>query len=229
MTVQAPANAIFMALRLFGPGLMLSNGNFEVNTAGWSVLSTSGAIAQDTAQHFTGTGSMRVTPNGTSASTLVAFQNIPVVAGQKYNLNYAVWTSVSHTTGVGMNIVWLNAGGGTISTSTHNLGTPTLSTWNSGFQFGVTAPAGAVNAQILFHIDGTPAATHIFFVDAVYFAPGDNSGLYCDAFQLEYGQIQNDWAPGTGVRPVSIVDFNEDVPIDGWFRQSPSAVMQEVI
>jgi len=227
VTAQAPLNAAFVAPRFIGPGLMVSNGFFDANVNGWSAGAT-GSVAFDNTQAYAGAGSMKVTPNGTSASTLVTFTNIPVVAGQTYSIDLRLRPAVSHTTGVGLNINWLNAGGGTISTSVTNTNAPLTTTWNYLAGTDFVAPVGAVNAQLVFHIDGTPLATHIMNVDLVFMMPGSTSGVYIDLLQLEMDRVINDWAPGTGVRPVSILDLNEDIPIDAWFRQSPSAVLQEV-
>lgn len=52
--------------------------------------------------------------------------------------------------------------------------------------------------------------------------------VYIDEPMLEQDTVVNDWAPGTGLRPVEILGFNEPVPFAARFRKSLALTLREL-
>jgi hypothetical protein len=52
--------------------------------------------------------------------------------------------------------------------------------------------------------------------------------VYVDEPMLEQDTVVNDWAPGTGIRPVEMIGLNEPVPFASRFRKSLSMTLREL-
>jgi hypothetical protein len=55
-----------------------------------------------------------------------------------------------------------------------------------------------------------------------------NGSIYIDEPMLEQDTVLNDWAPGTGLRPVEILSLTDSVPFNARFRQGASMVLREL-
>lgn len=138
----------------------------------------------------------------------------PVIPGKPYAFSFyatpdgIVDTSIS----CGAKISWLKADGTTISSTATANSTTTSGSWKP-YLASAVAPALAAYVLPSVTVDGTTTAA--------------GGSLYLDAFQLEQDSVQNDWAPGTGLNPVSILSLNEGMPADALMRISPSLVLRE--
>ncbi len=76
------------------------------------------------------------------------------------------------------------------------------------------------------------APVNAAYVRPVWVATGAsitlNASLYIDEPILEQDTVVNDWAPGTGIRPVEIVSLTEPVTFATRFRESIQMVLREV-
>lgn len=142
------------------------------------------------------------------------WSGIPVLPGLSYA--FSSWLRVDGTVEtsatVGMNLVWYDAVGAAISTSTGSTVAVT-STWVQRSVIG-TAPAGAFYVSPRWALTGSTMVT--------------GGALYIDEPMLEQDSVVNDWAPGTGLRPVEIVSLSETVPFEARFRTSVQMGLREL-
>jgi hypothetical protein len=54
------------------------------------------------------------------------------------------------------------------------------------------------------------------------------ASVYADEPLLEQDSVANNWAPGTGVRPVEILSFTEGVPFEARFRKGVTMTLREL-
>jgi hypothetical protein len=88
-----------------------------------------------------------------------------------------------------------------------------MTTWTRLSVVGV-APSNAVYARPTFVATGSTITV--------------GASIYVDEPQFEQDTVVNDWAPGTGLRPVEIVGFSDSVPFNGRFRLSPQLILREL-
>lgn len=137
----------------------------------------------------------------------------PVVAGLPYA--FSSWVTVDGivetNATVSMQLIWLDAAGATLSTSSG--GGTAITAWTK-LSVIATAPANAA------------------YVKPVWVATGStlvlNSIIYIDEPLLEQDSVVNDWAPSTGIRPVEIVGLTEAVPFEARFRTPVSMTLREL-
>jgi hypothetical protein len=108
-------------------------------------------------------------------------------------------------------LTWLNAAGGTISEISG--GDISLTGWTRLSTTGV-APAGAAYCRPILVATGATIAV--------------GSSLYLDEPLLEQDSVINDWAPGTGLRPVEIAELPERVPFDTRMRTGLALQLREL-
>jgi hypothetical protein len=113
--------------------------------------------------------------------------------------------------GVNLRVTWYNAAGGVVSTL--NGSQAFVIGWGKITALGV-APAGAAYAGLSVVLDGSSIAN------------GDS--LYLDEFLFEQDTVMNDWAPGTGVRPVQIMGFTDYIPFASRFRTKAVLNLREL-
>lgn len=109
-------------------------------------------------------------------------------------------------------INWKDAAGVSLSISSpadYNIG----AAWTRISVTGV-APANAAYAEPLI---GTTASSIT-----------SGASLYLDELMLEQDTVLNDWAPGTGVRPVQILNLTDSTPFAARFRQKPVMTLREL-
>jgi hypothetical protein len=143
-----------------------------------------------------------------------SWYGIPAVVGLPY-----IWSSwmradaiVDSSITASMRLHWLDAAGAELSqNSTGNL--TVTGTWQ---RLSVTATAPANTA----------------YVKSSWIATGSSittgASLYIDEPLLEQDSVLNDWAPGTGLRPVEIVDLTESVPFSVRMRQNVQLQLREL-
>jgi hypothetical protein len=76
------------------------------------------------------------------------------------------------------------------------------------------APAGAVYCKPIFVATGSTITT--------------GASIYIDEPLLEQDTVVNDWAPGTGLRPVEILSLTDLLPFAGRFRKGVTMVVREL-
>lgn len=54
------------------------------------------------------------------------------------------------------------------------------------------------------------------------------SSIHLDEFMLEQDSVVNNWAPGTGLRPVEMTAFNDTVPFNARFRKGLTMTLKEL-
>jgi hypothetical protein len=176
-----------------GQGVVTSNkvASFIHRTAGWSSAQWKFASAPDAVAVLIPQSQFR------------NWFGHPVIPTLSYA--FSSWVTVDGTVEtnatVSVRIGWLDATGAQLSESA---GTSTpITTWTR-LSVIAAAPAGAVYAEPRWRLDGTTMAT--------------GGSLFIDEPLLEQDSIVNNWAPGTGIRPVEIVGLTESAPFDARFR-----------
>lgn len=138
---------------------------------------------------------------------------IPVVPGLSYA--WSLWTTpdgvVDTSVTMAAKINWLDATGAILSTTT-SADTP-VTAWTRLSAVGV-APVGAVYASPVLSATGSTIIT--------------GGGVYIDEALMEQDTVVNDWAPGTGVRPVEIVNLADNVPFAARFRKGLAMTLREL-
>lgn len=142
-----------------GPSL-LTNGGFETDVTGWSVLN--GTIVRDTGTVKVGTGSLRI-DRGTYGDA--AEQEITAYPGVYYAISG--WVRVGSATSVSVYYDFQNSTGGSVA-SGYAIQNYTGSTFRY-FSALIQAPAGTASLNIQLHLDGSAGQTA--FYDALTVLP----------------------------------------------------------
>jgi hypothetical protein len=143
-----------------------------------------------------------------------SWPGIPAVVGLPYTFSSIMRADgiVDSAITVGLRLRWLDSTGAQISESTSG-NIPITAAWTRLTATG-TAPANT------------------YFVEPRWIAVGSTittgASIYIDEPLLEQDSVVNDWAPGTGVRPVEIVDLGEVVPFEARFRTGASMTLREL-
>jgi hypothetical protein len=137
----------------------------------------------------------------------------PVVPGLSYS--FSSWLTVDGVVEtnatVAIKMIWTDAAGATLSTSSG--GDTSITTWTK-LTVTATAPAGAVYAKPVYVALGSSLAV--------------NGIIYIDEPLWEQDSVVNVWAPSTGIRPVEIVELKEVVPFEARFRTAVSMTLREL-
>lgn len=160
-----------------------------------------------------GTGPVNAFPVLLFDSPYRNWAGYPVVPGLSY-----CWSAWARSDGVvdtsitmAAKLQWMDATGATLSEISG--GDLVMGGWVRHSVIGV-APAGAVFARPIFVATGSTITV--------------NGSIYIDEPMLEQDTVLNDWAPGTGLRPVEILSLSDAVPFNARFRQSVSLVLREL-
>jgi hypothetical protein len=128
---------------------------------------------------------------------------IPVVPGQSYA--FSSWCRpdgvVDASVQLALKIHWYNGAGGWMSETSG--GDIVMTGWLRYSAVGV-APLGAVYARPLYVLTGSTMSV--------------GGSIYIDEPMFEQDTVVNDWAPGTGLRPVEIMALSDRVPFNARFR-----------
>jgi prepilin-type N-terminal cleavage/methylation domain-containing protein len=163
---------------------LMPNPSLRAGTTGWSVVSSGGSPAGSLLTGLTDvpvsgiTTAYRMTLGGMSSSWWRAqYLNIPVVAGQVYNVSGWVRTSNAGNDAAGL-LQWKDSFGSGLSQSFAGT-SPVVNTWTQ-LALTATAPAGAVMAWVQFGPTNSGATGATFDVTAVMFTTGTSSYKYAD-------------------------------------------------
>lgn len=148
-----------------------------------------------------------------TASGYRSWYGDPVVPGLSYA--FSAWLRADGVIDTSINVQiqmqWLNASGGEISVSA---GTSTAISGWTRLSHVATAPAGAAYLSARWVAISSTILT--------------GASLYIDEPMLEQDTVVNDWAPGTGLRPVEIVGLPERVPFDVRMRTGTTLDLREL-
>lgn len=127
----------------------------------------------------------------------------PVVPGLPYS--FSAWLRpdgvVDSSIMVAAKIQWYDAVGTWLSESSG--GDFTMTGWQR-FSVTANAPGNAIYGRPIFVATGATITV--------------GSSIYVDEPMLEQDNVVNDWAPGTGLRPVEITSLSDQVPFNARFR-----------
>lgn len=141
-----------------------SNMSFQYTTTPWTTANGA-SIALSSVQFYSGSFSCLLTPNGSTANPEMLSE---VVAGINQNYSYTANAQIyfpnTFSGGMRFLITWYNSSAGVISTSTGSTQTITAGTWNA-ISTTFAAVSGAVGAQIIIQMVGTPTTSQTMFVD----------------------------------------------------------------
>ena len=140
------------------------NWTFTSGASPWT--GASGAtIAQSSAQAFTGTYSLAVTPNGTTSGPAALSESIAVIPGATY---YAEgWTYITAGyNGAQIGVVWYDPFGQVISSASGGTVNIPAATWTQVTATAV-APAGAATGRMIIQLSGTPSGSVVSYWDDV--------------------------------------------------------------
>ncbi len=137
----------------------------------------------------------------------------PAIPNQPYI--FSAWVRpdgvIDSSIQVSVRLRWLDSVGATISEVTS--GNLTVTGWQRLSVSG-TAPSNA------------------FYVYPVWVAVGTSittgGSLYIDEPLLEYGTTLNDWAPGTGVKPVQFMSLTDNAPFSALMRKDVQLQLREL-
>jgi len=143
---------------------LLTNGNFEVNTTGWSP-GTSVTLTRDTAQFYSGVASMRVNSTATT-STAYTFQTnttMTAVANSKYKAS--IWVKAqTNTPTARVQIAYINGGGTTLQLDSSAFIAVNTTGWT---ELAITsvAPVGTARVELRVQANKTSAAIGSLWAD----------------------------------------------------------------
>jgi hypothetical protein len=145
-------------------GQLNANSDFESGLTPWQAQNS--ATLKIASRAFSGSYSMQVNGNGTTATPGAVSELFPVTANGKYTANLEAFTVAAYASGVQLAVSWYNSSRTFISTSTSSATATAASTWLAK-AFNVTAPGTAAFGQIIVQAVGTPAANIAFNFDVV--------------------------------------------------------------
>jgi hypothetical protein len=139
---------------------------------------------------------------------------VPVVPGLSYA--FSSWVRPDGTVDSAIScearVRWVDAAGATLSDLAGGA-VATVPAWNRVTAVGV-APAGAAYAQPRWQATGSTITT--------------GASLYIDEPMFEQDTVVNDWAPGTGLRPVEIVGLSDATPFSVRMRAAITMGLREL-
>lgn len=142
------------------------NTDFEVNTTGWT--SEGGTFVRDTAQHFSGVASGKITPNGVAANVAIIGSQVNVTIGRRYRVSAQVRNAVARN--VWLRIYYYEYDGTFLTTEWFPFAVA-ATTWTL-LSTDIFPPAQANTALVSVFMggsDGIPPASNILWIDDVTF------------------------------------------------------------
>lgn len=139
----------------------------------------------------------------------------PVVPGLDYMFSAWIKTSTASSDAditIAIKLGWLNAAGGSITELSG--GDSSVQTVWQQRSIGGVAPVGTAYAKPTFVITGSTVAS--------------GGRVLLDELMFEQDSVVNPWAPGTGLRPVDILNLTDTAPFDGRFRRGVEMTLREL-
>jgi len=151
------------------------NMGMEAGTEGWS--GQNGATITTSSQYaYTGSYSLQVTPDGTTAYPGVWSVLVPVNVNYPYSVSAWFYCPTGYAAGAEVNILWYDAAQAYLSTSSPPQAVPLpAGQWTQVTFTGVTPPAGAAYAALAAQLSGTPPASAVFCVDEAAITTGSSA------------------------------------------------------
>lgn len=118
-------------------------------------------IAQSSAQAFTGTYSMSVTPNGSTAAPGAYSEQVPVIPGATYYAEGWAYVTAGYN-GAQTGMHWFDMFGQYISSSVSGVTSVPAATWTQVTETA-TAPGNAATGQLWVQLSGTPAGSVVSY------------------------------------------------------------------
>lgn len=144
---------------------LITNGTFEVNTTGWTVLQGTTTITRDTSTYYSGVASGRVNSTATNGNSFGVITNTTMAVGADIKLKGSVWVKSQTNSGsTRVQIDFKNSGGTTISSAVGVYTNTSTSEWRQISVTGVS-PAGTVRAEMVVNSTKSTAAIGSFFMD----------------------------------------------------------------
>jgi hypothetical protein len=151
-----------MRVLMAGP-ILNSNPTFQSGVSGWTAANAT--IEADTSTSPDGSGHAAKLTSTAGATPRAASALSPVVVGQSYAAIGWLMAPVTLPSAAGININWRDSGGVLLSVSSGAV-TLTAGVWTP-VSNSFTAPASAVNAEVVIVIGGTPGAGFVLYADNV--------------------------------------------------------------
>lgn len=143
-----------------------------------------------------------------------SWYGFPVVPGLPYYMaGWFNFTANDPTANLKIELQWLSATGSVISTTSPSY--TTISAWTRLSTQG-TAPSTAAYVAPRILVDGSTLTAGLV------------TGLGIEELILEQDSVVNDWAPGTGLRPVEILELPETAPFNGRWRTGTTMTLREL-
>lgn len=195
------------------------NRHFTVNLGGILSNATGGDIhrvgATRNAEWLFSSAPGATTPTLSLNPPYRSWYGFPAVPGLPYTVSSWIKTPSASTDAsitLAVKLAWLNAAGSQISQLSDG-DTAVTTVWVQRTIGGV-APAGTAYAKPTWVVTGSSVAA--------------GGAIVLDELMLEQDSVVNPWAPGTGLRPVEILDFSDNAPFDGRFRTGVSMTLREL-
>lgn len=154
------------------------------------------------------------TPTLTIGAPYRAWFGIPVVPGLPYM--FSGWLKPDGTVDTSitaeLKLAWLDSTGATIG-SLITSGASAITAWQQ-LSVGGVAPVGTAYVRPTVVVTGSTVAA--------------GGSLYVDELLLEQDTVVNNWAPGTGTRPVEILSLSDSVPFNARFRKGITMTLREL-
>jgi len=149
--------------------LTLNQASIETDTTGWAAGANT-TIARSTAQASDGAASLRLTSSAAGEVSAVA-TSVPCEAGEPI-VGMASFRAAVSARSCRVDLRWLNAAGGTISTTTGSTVTSSTSGWTQATTTAV-APERAEAVQLIVAVQATGAGSEQHYADKMGVYPAD--------------------------------------------------------
>jgi len=159
-----PTQATASAFAIPAGTVLNSNPTFESGIEGWSTIAAT--LTQSAVFAHTGTKSGLITSTAGSDPRAEANQ-VDVNPANVYHYSGWLYTAVSPTVNIGVQVNWFTSGGAYISTSGPYLANP-LGVWTN-YAADVTPPPTAARGQVRYAMNGSPGAGRLVYGDDIEF------------------------------------------------------------
>ena len=144
---------------------LMTNGTFEVNTTGWTVLQGSTAITRVTSTYYMGIASARVANTAGNANSFGVVTNTTMSFVEGDKVKASVWVKRETNSGsTRVQINFKNGGGATLGSATGAYTATSVSDWVQVDVTGV-APAGTVRAEMIVNSTKSVSGNASIFMD----------------------------------------------------------------
>jgi hypothetical protein len=147
-----------------GQPVLNANPYFETDASGWTATGGTGGRSTDFAHQ--GTASYKLTPDGATATPLMAMTatgSPAVTVGQSYTGSGWLYSPAGHGT-VNLAIDWLDGSNANLLTSQGTVSALGAGLWTF-YTVTATAPLNAVKASLKARMPGTPASSVVLYAD----------------------------------------------------------------